>query len=86
MGLWGRKGNLAPGFDADVVIMDPKKKFTVDYAVMETNADWSPYQGWKLAGFAEKTFSRGKQIVEDYKFIGENGWGQWLPRKQAGKL
>ena len=53
---------------------------------METNADWSPYQGWSLAGFAEKTFSRGRQIVDNYKFTGANGWGQWLPRKRAGKL
>jgi len=53
---------------------------------METNADWSPYQGWSLAGFAEKTFSRGRQIVDNYKFTGINGWGQWLPRKRAGKL
>ncbi len=86
MGLWGKKGNLASGFDADVVIIDPKKKILVDHETLETNADWSPYQGWKLAGFAEQTFSRGKQIVEDYKFIGENGHGQWMPRKHAGKL
>ncbi len=85
MGLWGKKGNLAQGFDADIAIIDTKKKLEVDHATLETNADWSPYQGWKLAGFAEKTFSRGKQIVEDYKFIGENGHGQWLPRKSAGK-
>ena len=74
------------GSDADVVIIHPTKKRKVDWRKMQTNCDWSPYQGWSLAGFAEKTFSRGRQIVDDYKFTGENGWGQWLPRKKAGKL
>jgi dihydropyrimidinase len=86
MGLYPRKGVLAAGSDADVTIIDPEKRITVDHATMEGGADWSPYQGWPLAGFAQHTFCRGKQIVADYKFIGVNGWGQWLPREQAGSL
>jgi dihydropyrimidinase len=86
MGLYPQKGVLAAGSDADVVVMDPRKTITVDHSQMQTRADWSPYQGWSLAGFAETTFSRGRKIVADYKFIGENGWGRWLPRKPlAGK-
>ena len=50
------------------------------------NADWSPYQGWSLAGFAETTFCRGRKIVDDYRFVGESGWGRWLPRERAGSL
>jgi dihydropyrimidinase len=86
MGLYPRKGTIAPGSDADLVLIDPEKTITVDHATMETNADWSPYQGWKLAGFAESTWSRGRKIVEDYTFIGERGWGRWLPREKAGSL
>jgi dihydropyrimidinase len=86
MGLYPQKGTLAKGSDADVVIFDPKKKIKVDWRKMETNADWSPYDGWSLAGFAQTTFSRGRRIVDDYKFVGENGWGKWLPRTRAGKL
>lgn len=86
MGLYPRKGVLAPGSDADIAVLDPEKRITVDYKTMVGGADWSPYQGWSLAGFAEHTFSRGKQIVADYKFVGENGWGQWLPRERAGAL
>jgi dihydropyrimidinase len=86
MGLYPRKGVLAAGSDADIVIFDPKKTFTVDHATMETGADWNPYQGWELAGFAEHTFVRGRQVVADYKCIGEMGWGQWLPRERAGSL
>ncbi len=86
MGLYPQKGVIAPGSDADIAIIDPKRRITVDHVQMETNADWSPYQGWPLAGFAETTFCRGKKIVGNYKFIGENGWGRWLPRERAGSL
>jgi dihydropyrimidinase len=86
MGLYPQKGVLAAGSDADLAILDPAKKITVDHARMDTGADWNPYQGWPLAGFAEATFCRGKQIVKDYQFVGENGWGRWLPREKAGAL
>jgi hypothetical protein len=51
---------------------------------METNADWSPYDGWQLAGFARTTLSRGDVIVDDYKVVGTEGRGRWLPRTTAG--
>ena len=86
MGLYPQKGVLAPGSDADVTIIDPSKRVTVDHSQMATGADWNPYQGWSLAGFAETTFSRGRKIVDNYRFIGENGWGRWLPRAKAGSL
>ena len=86
MGLYPRKGVIKSGADADIAIIHPKKKIKVDHREMETNADWSPYQGWPLAGFAETTFSRGARIVEDYRFVGRNGHGQFLRRKSAGKL
>lgn len=86
MGLYPRKGVLAKGSDADVVIIDPKKRIRVNHAKMQGGADWSPYQGWELAGFAEATFCRGKRIVDDYRFVGVNGYGQWLPRAKAGAL
>jgi len=86
MGLYPKKGVIAAGSDADLAIIDPKKRIEVDCATMETGADWNPYQGWSLAGFAETTFSRGRKIVADYQFIGESGWGRWIPRARAGSL
>jgi len=86
MGLYPRKGVIAPGSDADIAIIDPERRIKVDCANMETNADWSPYQGWSLAGFAETTFCRGRKIVADYAFVGASGWGRWLPRERAGAL
>ena len=58
----------------------------VSRAKMASGADWNPYQGWPLAGFAETTFSRGRKIVDNYQFVGENGWGRWLPRETVGRL
>lgn len=86
MGLYPRKGVIAKGADADLAIIHPTRKLKVDWQTMETNADWNPYQGQLLAGFAEKTFCRGRLIVDDYKFVGANGWGEFLPRKSAGRL
>ncbi len=86
MGLGDRKGAVKKGFDADIAVIHPKLKLTVDHSQMETNADWSPYQGWNLAGFSRTTLSRGRVIVDDYKFCGANGWGRFLPRETAGHL
>lgn len=86
MGLGDRKGQIKKGFDADIAIIHPKHKIKVNPAEMETNADWSPYEGWSLAGFARTTLCRGRVIVDDYKFCGENGWGRFLPRGTPGAI
>jgi len=84
MGLAPRKGAIAVGADADLAIIHPTRTLRVDPATMETNADWSPYDGWELAGFARTTLSRGEVIVDDYRVVGAAGRGQWLPRTHAG--
>ena len=85
MGLFPRKGVLRVGSDADIAIIHPRKTKRVDWRKMETNCDWSPYQGWPLAGFAEHTFCRGRQVVKNYKFVGKNGYGQFIPRGAPGR-
>jgi len=84
MGLAPRKGAIAVGADADLAIIHPTATRPVVPAEMETNADWSPYEGWELAGFARTTLSRGEVIVDDYRVVGREGRGQWLPRTTAG--
>jgi len=84
MGLYPKKGAIQVGADADLVIIHPTHEIVVDPDTMETNADWSPYEGWSLAGFARTTLSRGDVIVDDYRVVGEAGRGQWLQRKTAG--
>jgi dihydropyrimidinase len=84
MGLYPQKGAIRVGSDADLAIIHPRERITVDPDTMETNADWSPYNGWDLAGFARTTLSRGDIIVDDYQVVGEQGRGKWLPRRKAG--
>jgi dihydropyrimidinase len=80
MGLYPRKGAIQIGADADLAIIHPDTRRTVSHETLETNADWSPYEGWELAGFARTTLSRGDVIVDDYRVVGREGRGQWLPR------
>jgi dihydropyrimidinase len=84
MGLYPRKGAIMVGADADLVIIHPTATRTVSPSTMETNADWSPYDGWELAGFARTTLSRGEVIVDRYAVVGREGRGRWLPRTTAG--
>ena len=86
MGLYPKKGAIVEGSDADLAIIDPERTVEVDHADLDTNADWSPYQGWSLGGFAESTYCRGRRVVADHRFVGEAGWGRWLPRERAGSL
>jgi dihydropyrimidinase len=84
MGLAPRKGAIAVGSDADIAIIHPTATRKVTPAEMETNADWSPFEGWDLAGFSRTTLSRGEVIVDDYKVVGKEGRGKWLKRTVAG--
>jgi dihydropyrimidinase len=85
MGLHPRKGAIEVGADADLAIIHPTSTITVDPAAMETNADWSPFEGWDLAGFARTTISRGDIIVDDYVVTGEEGRGRWLRREPTAR-
>ncbi len=75
-----RKGDIAPGFDADIVLIDPKRRVKVDPARMQGRADWSPYEGHELGGFAHTTLRRGEVIVREYKVTDQPGGGRFTPR------
>ncbi|OGH61915.1 MAG: dihydropyrimidinase, partial [Candidatus Lindowbacteria bacterium RIFCSPLOWO2_02_FULL_62_12] len=67
MGLHPRKGALAAGSDADVIVIDPKAHKKIDYKELATNCDWSPYQGMDMYGFPETTLCRGAVVVRDHQ-------------------
>jgi allantoinase len=83
-GLWPRKGALAPGFDADVMVLDESSTWTVDPAALVTPAGWSPYAGRELRGRVIATFSRGEQVWDGEHVVGGAGRGRFVPAATAG--
>jgi dihydropyrimidinase len=79
-GLYPRKGTLAAGSDADVVIWDPARKKTVSAANSHQRTDYNLWEGWEISGLPEKVFLRGNLLVDGDTWNGEPGGGQWLPR------
>jgi dihydropyrimidinase len=85
-GLYPRKGALAPGSDADIVIWDPAKKVTYGVAHSHQRTDYNLYEGWQLTGYPEKVFLRGKLIVDGETWLGKPGDGQFLKRAPGAPL
>lgn len=79
-GLYPRKGSLAPGSDADIVILDPNKLVTIHAKDLHMNTDFSPYEGMEVMGWPIMTISRGRIVFRDGKITGVETWGQFIPR------
>jgi dihydropyrimidinase len=85
LGLYPRKGALAVGSDADIVLLDPRQRHVVRAAEMH-EADYSPWEGRDLAAWPSLTMLRGKIVVENGKLAGASEDGQFLPRKIADEV
>ena len=73
------KGDLAPGFDADIVLIDPEESFVVRAAESESEQGYSPFEGQELTGRVKSTFLRGSLIYHAGKIVGP-ARGQYLRR------
>lgn len=82
-GLYPQKGTLNIGSDADIVIYDPHHEHIISAKSQAQNVDYNPYEGLKLTGKPKIVISKGKIISQDGKFIGEKGFGQYLPRETS---
>ena len=82
-GLAGRKGVIAPGYDADIVIYDPEKKHVLSASTHHMNVDYSCYEGMEVQGNSDVVLSRGKVIIEDGEYTGTKGDGRFLKREIA---
>lgn len=79
-GLYGRKGVIQPGADADVVIYDPKATTTISVDTHHMNMDYSAYEGMTIDGKVDTVMSRGRTILAGGEYLGSKGDGQYLRR------
>lgn len=80
MGMFPRKGTIAAGSDADIVIWDPKATQTLSAKSHHMRVDYNPYEGRKVKGKAVTVISRGEVVVEKDKFVGKKGRGKFIKR------
>lgn len=83
-GLAPRKGVLAIGADADVVVFDPQRRVTLRAKALHQNVDYCPYEGWEVQGYPVAVFSRGEPIVRDGEFVGQAGRGRFVRTEALG--
>ena len=79
-GLYPRKGSIAPGFDADIVIWDPNRKETIRQEILHHGADYTPYEGMAVTGWPVMTILRGSLAMEEGRILGAPTDGKFLIR------
>lgn len=84
-GMYPRKGTIAPGSDADIVLWDPNAEHTIGAATHHMRVDYSMFEGFKVRGNAKKVYSRGELIADGGEFVGRTGRGEYLRRDPRGR-
>jgi dihydroorotase-like cyclic amidohydrolase len=79
--LYPRKGIIFPGSDADITIVNPKKKWRIRNEDLITACGWSPYDGLKVIGAPTYAFVRGQPILENGVVVSKEGFGTFVPRQ-----
>jgi dihydropyrimidinase len=85
-GLYPRKGTIAVGSDADIVVFDPDRTRTIDSAMLRSNVDYSVYEGWSVTGWPTMTLRRGEIVFEGDDVIGVPGSGELVRRSATMSL
>jgi dihydropyrimidinase len=84
-GLYPRKGTIAPGSDADIVVFDPQKKLTLSASTHHSRADYNLFEGTEVTGAPEIVLRRGEVIVDGDELLGKPGSGQFVKRARFGE-
>ncbi|MBV1888310.1 MAG: dihydropyrimidinase [Urechidicola sp.] len=84
-GMYPRKGTIAIGSDADIVIFNPNKEHTISVEMHHMNCDYSAYEGQKVTGKTETVILRGKVAIENNECHLKAGFGQFIPRSKTSK-
>jgi dihydropyrimidinase len=83
-GIHPFKGSIAVGADADLVVIDPKKRVRLTADVLHSRIDYSIYEDIATEGYPVLTLSRGEVVMEDGEFVGKKGRGRFVPRRAVG--
>ncbi len=81
-GLFPRKGTIAIGSDADIVVFDPKKEQVISAATHHMRVDYSMFEGIRIKGIPKTVLSRGRPIIENGAFVGRAGSGEFVRRQR----
>jgi dihydropyrimidinase len=84
-GLYPRKGTIAPGSDADIVVWDPEKKLTISAKTHHSNVNYNLFEGTEVTGAPAVVLVRGQVIVENDELVAEPGAGQFVKRARFGE-
>jgi dihydropyrimidinase len=82
-GLFPRKGTIAVGSDADIVIFDPDEEMTISAKTHHMRVDYSAYEGMKVRGVTKTVLSRGEVVIDEGNYVGRKGHGSYLKRGPA---
>ena len=86
-GMFPRKGTIAVGSDADIILFDPQEKHTLSAATHHMNVDYSAYEGWEVIGKVKTVLLRGQVAIDNDKCQVEKGYGKFIKRnKVEGKI
>ena len=85
-GLYPRKGTISVGSDADIVLFDPNKKHKISASTHHMNVDYNVYEGLEVIGWPVRVLVRGRTLVENDKWLGEAGFGKFIPRPSMGSV
>ena len=81
-GLYPRKGTIAVGSDADIVVFDPQEEMVISAKTHHMRVDYSMFEGIRVKGVAKIVLSRGRVIIENGEFKGRPGSGEFIKRRQ----
>ena len=85
-GLFPKKGTIAVGSDADIVLFNPEKQHTLSASTHHSKVDYSLFEGREIQGKVEKVFLRGELIVDGEEWLGRAGMGEFQPRSASGRV